>query len=88
MWDTHCDFAGCICLLLASFVCHAEGLHIFFEVNICIFLHRPLEKRTEYPVWLPLLVVGIAVILGYLIYANMEPAAKSNIPGVSNKIEV
>ncbi|BFZ10332.1 hypothetical protein BsWGS_13370 [Bradybaena similaris] len=48
----------------------------------------PQEKRTEYPAWLPLLVVAIAVILGYLIYANMEPAAKSNIPGGSNKIEV
>ncbi|CAG5116069.1 unnamed protein product, partial [Candidula unifasciata] len=49
---------------------------------------RPQERKKEYPVWLPVVIIGIAVILGYLIYANMEPAAKSNIPGVSNKIEV
>uniref|UniRef100_A0A0B7AEM7 LEM domain-containing protein n=1 Tax=Arion vulgaris TaxID=1028688 RepID=A0A0B7AEM7_9EUPU len=48
------------------------------------------DKSKSYPLWLKLLVIAVVLILVYLIYANMEPQAKSNIPGIhgTGSIEV
>jgi hypothetical protein len=46
------------------------------------------EKARSTPLWLKVLLLAVALVLLYLIYANMEPQAKSNIPGIQNKIEV
>ncbi|BFZ09000.1 hypothetical protein BsWGS_12039 [Bradybaena similaris] len=46
------------------------------------------EQANGIPLWLKLLAATIVVVLIYLIYINMEPAAISNIPEVQNKVEV
>ncbi|CAG5131195.1 unnamed protein product [Candidula unifasciata] len=47
-----------------------------------------VSKEKGIPLWLKLVAVAIVVILIYLIYINMEPAAVNNIPEIQNKMEV
>jgi len=46
------------------------------------------SKKGGIPAWVKLIVFCVMALLGYLIYSNLEPDARSNIPSLPNKVEV